>query len=204
MAIFSPLIVTFFGNNYSGHANNNLVIVLGLIAFWLIAVLIIILVKFKEKKDLTSIGLSKISFKSAGFAILLGIGLSMLVPLFTLLVNQIFPSTNNDLVTNTNIPISLLIFSIITAAVTEELIYRAYLISRLTDLIRNQYIAAIISVSLFTLIHSNNWSINHILGVVLPMGSILSYLYIKKKSVLFVILVHFFINLPLIFLAVGY
>lgn len=54
---------------------------------------------------------------------------------------------------------------------------------------------------MFTVIHVPGWGVAHALGVVLPLGAALTGLYVWKRNLLLVMLVHLVIDAPLIVLA---
>jgi uncharacterized protein len=203
IALLFPLILKVSISYAPESMNNNIVNAVGLVGFWVIATLLLILVTKYETKQLDSIGIKKLSKKNIALAIFLGLILSLTVPVFTILANKILPVSNQDeLLNSTNVvSIGILIFSIITAAVTEEIIYRGYIITRLENSGMHKYFAATISILFFSLVHASTWGISHILGVVLPLGLILTFLFMWKRNLWFVILIHLFIDLPLIFIA---
>lgn len=88
----------------------------------------------------------------------------------------------------------------ITASFTEELLFRSYPIERLTMLTGNRWIASGISVVAFTLLHLIGWDWIHVLTLVFPGAIMLTGLYLWRKSLWFVVIVHSVINLPLLFL----
>ncbi|MDX1379276.1 MAG: CPBP family intramembrane glutamic endopeptidase, partial [Anaerolineales bacterium] len=85
----------------------------------------------------------------------------------------------------------------------EEIIFRGYLIEGLAKLTGRLPIAVVISVLAFTLPHILNWNITHVIGVVLPLGLILSWLYLWKRNIIFNMIVHIVIDLPLVFIALS-
>lgn len=203
VATIFPIVITVFSNQLFSQSHDPVYTMVGLVGFWIVALVLILLVKKYEKRALSSIGIFKTSFKTIAFGAILGILLSVTVPLCTLLINKILPAqTTTDVINNAlQLSVPLLFFSIITAAITEELIFRGYLLTRLLDRGINKHICAFISIIPFSLIHLNNWSLNHIFGVVLPLGILLTYLYMWKRNLVFVMLVHFFIDVPLIIIA---
>lgn len=179
-------------------------ILIGILGLWLITFSLIIFDKkiLKNKEDKALVKFKKITIKEAIISLVLGLVLSLLVPVFTFIVSTLIPLSNDDINTITNLNILVIIFSIFTAAVAEEIIYRGFVYEILLQIKVNKYFAVFISLIGFTLIHINNWSINHILGVVIPLGLILNIIYIKKRNLIFNIIIHFIINSPLILFAI--
>lgn len=95
----------------------------------------------------------------------------------------------------------MLTLGVITAAVTEEVLFRGYALERLKQRTGRWSLAGLISVGVFTVIHLPGWGRAHALGVVLPMGAALTALYIWKRNLVLVMLVYLVIDAPLIVLA---
>jgi len=136
-------------------------------------------------------------------AIGLGILLSLLVPVFTLLVNAVFPPSDTGTITQVTSNFSwwILLLSVLTAGITEEILFRGYPLERLHEITGNKWISGVISLIFFVAIHATGWNIAHIIGVVIPLGIILTGLYFWQRNLLFVMIVHVFIDLPLVFIA---
>jgi len=175
----------------------------GLALTWIVTIVLLILIKFGEKRSYSSIGFFPITIKEGLIAMGIGAVLSLSVPLLTLLASQFLPSTTEGSIMDAAVQTSwyMLLFGVLTSGVTEEIIFRGYLIERLGKLTGKLPVAVGISVLAFTLPHVVNWNITHVIGVVLPLGLILSWLYLWKRNILFNIIVHIVINLPLVFIA---
>ena len=84
----------------------------------------------------------------------------------------------------------LLVFTCLTAGVTEELIFRGYLIPRLQLFIKNPTFALIISSVLFGIAHIGYGSIAQIIGPIF-IGFIFALYYQKYRNIKILILCHF-------------
>ena len=93
---------------------------------------------------------------------------------------------------------------VLTASVTEEVLFRAYPLERVARLTGNMWLAAILSVAAFVAFLLRGWNMAHVWGAVLPLGAILTALYAWRRNLPFVIIVHFFIDLPLVLIAAAY
>ena len=176
--------------------------ILGLIMIWVLVVILLMLVKWGEKRSFSSIGFKAITGKEILLAIVIGIVLSLTVPLFTLLVGQIIPSSRGDIeevVSNTTW--WLMLFGILTAGITEEIMFRGYLIERLYEITPKHWLGILVSVGAFVLPHTLSWNMTHVIAVVLPLGLILSGLYLWKRNLIFNMIVHIVIDLPLVIMA---
>lgn len=100
------------------------------------------------------------------------------------------------------LPAWLLVFAWMTAAFAEEFLFRSYAIERLTALLGNQWLAGFITMTLFTALHLVGWDWIHVLTVVLPGSIVLTGVYLWRRSLLFVVIIHGVINAPLLLLPV--
>ncbi|NBB76615.1 MAG: CPBP family intramembrane metalloprotease [Bacteroidetes bacterium] len=175
--------------------------VVGLAFMWLLFITLLILVKKWENRTLDSIGFGKIGWKEIWSAIGFGILLMVAVPLLSLLADLILPSGESGSIPSAAQNTFWLLFAgIITAAVTEEALFRGYTLERLNEWTNSKWFSSLISLLFFTIIHFNGWNAAHIIGVVLPLGCALIAIYWWKRSLTFVIVVHFIVNVPMLFL----
>jgi len=84
----------------------------------------------------------------------------------------------------------LVIFTCLTAGVTEELIFRGYLQPRFQLLLKNQYLAIGLNAILFGLMHYRYGTVVNVLGPVL-IGLVFSLHYQKFNNIKVLILFHF-------------
>jgi membrane protease YdiL (CAAX protease family) len=97
----------------------------------------------------------------------------------------------------------LVLAVVLTASVTEELLFRAYPIERLARLTGARWPGALVSLAAFVAFHLQGWHLGHVLGVVLPLGAVMTGLYLWRRKVVFVIITHFLLDLPLVLVALG-
>ncbi len=88
----------------------------------------------------------------------------------------------------------LLIFTVFTAAVIEELLFRGYLIPRLQLLFKNAYVPIIISSILFGLVHVGFHNISQMINTGF-IGLILAIHFSKYRNIYILIVVHFAIDI---------
>jgi membrane protease YdiL (CAAX protease family) len=86
--------------------------------------------------------------------------------------------------------IFLILFTSITAGVTEELIFRGYLLPRLEILLKNTPAAILLSSILFGLIHYSYGTLMQIIGPVF-IGLLFAVHYQKYKNIKILIMCHF-------------
>ena len=172
--------------------------IIGLIFLWVVTILLLFHIRFFEKRKFSSIGLKAIDIKNIALAIGVGFLCSLLIPLFyygmAFLFNNSIDNSIDKLTQQS--PIFILV-GIITAAITEEILFRAYPLERFYELTGSNWLGIAFSLASFMLLHSQSWHLPHILGVVLPLGILLTIIYLKTRNLLFVIIVHLLIDFPL-------
>jgi len=100
-------------------------------------------------------------------------------------------------------PAWLLLIVVLTASVTEELLFRAYPIEHLAPLTGNRWPGALLSLVAVVVLHLQGWNLGHVLGVVLPLGAVMTGLYLWRRNLIFMIITHFFLDLPIVLIALG-
>ena len=175
---------------------------LGYMIMWGLAASVVGITLAGEQRPLSTIGLRHLSARLALLAVGIGVLLSLLVPALSLAAHTLMDAGEGALVeVATGVPVTVLVLGVITAAVTEEVLFRGYALERLQELTGRWWLAGGTSVAVFTVIHLPSWGVAHALGVVLPLGAALTAHYIWRRSLLLVILVHLVIDAPLIVLA---
>ena len=51
--------------------------------------------------------------------------------------------------------------------------------------------------------HLHGWNLGHVLGVVLPLGAVMTGFYLWRRNLLFLVITHFLIDLPIILITLG-
>jgi CAAX protease family protein len=170
---------------------------------WLLAVAVIAITRWWERKPWTWLGLRPISWRAVLLAGALGVVLSLAVPALIVVVNRLVPTSPGGTVVSVAAsgPAWLLLVGVLTASVTEELLFRAYVIERLVRLTGTRWPGALLSLGAFVAFHLQGWNPGHVIGVVLPLGAVMTGLYLWRRSVLFVIITHFLLDLPIVLMA---
>jgi hypothetical protein len=120
----------------------------------------------------------------------------LLTPLSLLLKNSGLTSNGkalnsmNDLLCNN---LLLLIFTCLTAAFTEEFIFRGYLLPRLEILFKNKWAAILGSAFLFGLVHIGYGNFERMLFPFI-IGTIFGFFYYKYRSLTVLIICHFLMD----------
>lgn len=175
----------------------------GMAVFWGSTLGVLVVVRYYEGRSLTSLGLRPLTMRGLLLALGFGIGLSLSVPLLTLAAALFLPSPDEGSVLETAVrfPVWLLLLSVVTAAVTEEILFRAYPLERLPGAGRFPFAGILLGLGAFVTVHASGWNAAHVLGVVLPLGLALTALYLWRRELWFVVIVHALVDLPLVVLA---
>ena len=99
-----------------------------------------------------------------------------------------------------NFPIWVLIPAWITGAFTEEVLFRSYPIERLTQLTGNRWLASLVTVVAFTVLHLFGWDWIHVLTVVLPAAIMLTLFYSWRRNLALNVMIHAIMLTPLLVL----
>lgn len=97
-----------------------------------------------------------------------------------------------------NFPAWVLVPAWITGTFTEEVLFRSYSIERLTQLTGNRWLAGLITVVAFTVLHLFGWDWIHTLTVVLPAGVMLTLFYLWRRNLALNMMIHGIMNAPLL------
>ncbi len=159
-----------------------------LIFKWIRSIGLILVVVVWEREPLSSIGLRKMSW-SDFLAVLGGF---LLVFVTDRLIDCFLPRTVPN-----NVQLALMLLSLplragmaLTAAVTEEIESRGYLLERLESITGSGLFAAVVGFLLFVLGHANSWDIAHALRIV-PWTAVFIVLYMWRRNLAACMLLHF-------------
>jgi uncharacterized protein len=149
---------------------------------WVRSVALLLLVVLWERKPLASIGLRKVSWRDVvvvvgTYLLVLGVGRAL-----DLVVPKHLPS---DVQLATMLfPFPLRVAMVLTAAVTEEIESRGYLIERLQAITGSASFAAVLAYFIFLLEHVASWDLAHALRITLwTTPLVLLYLWRRKLPV---------------------
>ena len=166
---------------------------------WLAASMLIGYILYIERQRLSSISLTKPQGKDIEWAFWFwGIGATASWLAYTLFPPGESYGTNDLL----GYSLPVLAGIVITAAITEEIFFRGYLIERLRELTGALWLAAGVSIIVFVLPHLTffgpEWLLYHGVGTVL-----LYVLYVWRRNLLACMVLHVLGNLPLLLVALG-
>jgi uncharacterized protein len=166
---------------------------------WLAVTLLIAYIIFVERQRLASILLVKPKKKDIEWAFWFW-GIAMTT---TWLMNILFPpEANKGTAELLSYSVPVIMGIIVTAAITEEILFRGYVIERLRTLTGQAWLAVGISFIIFILPHITffgfEWLLYHGIGTVM-----IYVLYVWRKNLYACMLLHLLGNLPILLPALG-
>jgi uncharacterized protein len=164
------------------------------VIWWTVVVLVLLYVRMIEKRPFSSIGFQILGAKdifigiASGIVIVVGLGVIYYI---------VFPALNLNEDTQVNqliaTPFLWRFFSVIRAAVGEEVLFRGYAVERLQELTGSRSIAGILSCAIFVLEHVGPWGWSHLLLAGFG-GIILTILYLWRRNLWLNIIAHFIVD----------
>ena len=185
--------------------NSSSAVLLSQAMLLLLAGTVIASTRWWERKPWFWLGLRPISWRAALLACVFGVVLVFAVPALTVAVNRLVPPSDGGTVESvaSSGPAWLLLIMVLTASVIEELLFRAYLIERLARITGKLWRGALLSLAAFVAFHLEEWNLGHVVGVVLPLGAVMTGLYLWRRNLVFMIITHFVLDLPIVLIALG-
>lgn len=192
MPAFKPLVGPLYG-------------LLGTLFNWSLILSLVGITTLWARQPLASLGLRPLAWQWAVLAGALGVLLAPALPVLTLLAQHLLPPTPSTVAADpfAAIPVGWLALGIGTAVIMEEVVYRAYLIERSAQLTGSVWPGALVGLALFAGMHLGGWNLAQVVGDVLPFGALLTALYLWRRNLLFVVIVHLLLDLPLILIPLG-
>jgi membrane protease YdiL (CAAX protease family) len=175
--------------------------------FWIVAAVVLFYSVKIERIPLATFGITK-NTRSLRYrlieiivALLAGLLLAIVVVLFSGFVRGLLNAPlQNSLNPEKIIPFWVSLPGWITGAFVEELLFRSYAIERLGLLTGKRWLAAVLSAVPFVLLHLLGWDWIHVATIVLPSTIIITVIYLWRRSLLFVVIMHAVVNIPVLFL----
>lgn len=172
----------------------------GMAALWVIAITTV--VTWRRHDSPVGIGLRRMSGPDVLIALVSGVVLMLAVPLLALLATMVTTDGVGLVESATARCAPLIALGILTAAVTEEVVFRGAAMGALTRAGAGRIWQVAVPAVLFTATHEA-WSPTHTLFVVLPLSIALGLLYLWRRSLPVTMLAHLIIDAPLIVLALA-
>lgn len=173
-------------------------------SMWGLALAVVAIVLFWERRSLASIGIEGGHYGAWAAGALIGLTMVTLTVLSLHLALQrgrsaMPESSAQGLKRLTDMPLWFRYAAVITAAITEEILFRGYPIERLQELTGNVWLAAAMPLLVFVLAHLGGWSAGHLVGVLFG-GVLLTGLYLVTRDLVACMITHALIDSTIIFL----
>ena len=163
------------------------------IAFWSIALILVLYTLLVEQLPLSSLGFGTFRYKDVLWGVALGLLLLLVFPIASVIVKLIgFEVSQENAKALAGMPTYALFLLALRAAVTEEIIYRAYPVERLIALTGSKVLAAGVPITVFIISHFS-WGMGHLVFVTLA-GGLLTVFYLWKRNVWVNIIGHFLVD----------
>jgi membrane protease YdiL (CAAX protease family) len=178
---------------------------IGLGFMWLLAGCAVVIVCVWQRQPLVSLGLRRLSWRVIAIGIGLGLVSGASLPLLGAAAQRFLPSGGGGTVGSmtTNAPAWILLLVVLTSAVTEEVLWRAFTIGQVQRLTGRVWLGAAIGLFAFVVQHMGGWNLAHVVGAVVPIGALYTIVYLWWRNLPLVILIHFVTDLPLVLIAAG-
>jgi CAAX protease family protein len=136
------------------------------LAMWGVTLLTVLVLVVGERRPLSTIGFRRLTWASLGFGVALGAVVIMTFPLASLILKALnIPNPQTALAEVATMPLWVRLGTLLTAGVTEEILFRGYPISRLKVATGSTAIAVAIPFGVFVLLHLPSWGVAHLLFV---------------------------------------
>jgi uncharacterized protein len=172
------------------------------VLYWAAAVLLLLYVRFVEKRPFSSIGWRRPAWPTFAFGLLAGVVATAGIVGIYLVVFPLLHLSMETAVTGAikASPVWFQMSIVLRAAVFEELFYRGFAIERLSELTGMRWPAALISLAAFTYAHLSYWGWAHLIVAGFG-GLVLTALYLWRRDLASNMVAHFVTDAVLFFLA---
>lgn len=188
-AVINLAVLPFFPGGRTG----TVAIAAGLTAMWLLA-----LAAWAMARSVgVDIGLRAPDRRGWLVAAGLGVALMLAVPLLSLAGGTLASQS----VTQPRGTVAVVLAGVLTAAITEEVLFRGAGVSTFEAAGLSTRLAAALSLGAFALAHLGSWPISHVLLVTVPLGAALTWCFVHVRNLPVVMVAHAIIDAPLVVFA---
>jgi membrane protease YdiL (CAAX protease family) len=169
---------------------------------WTLTLVLLAIVRFWERRPLSSIGLGRPAWSAIGTGGAIAVGLIILASATAALIQASglpLEGGNEEMVVG--LPLPLQLFIALSAGFTEEILFRGYAIERVTELTRSRWLGAIVPIVVFGAVHAPFWGVGHAL-VAGMSGLWLTLVYLWRRNLWTNIAAHALLD-GLVFILIG-
>jgi membrane protease YdiL (CAAX protease family) len=158
---------------------------------WGLALAVLAIVTFWERRPPSSVGLGPLTWPAARAGVLFSVLLVFLAGLAgkVIQLSGVSAQAGSQAALVMAMPIWLQLFAALSAGFTEEILFRGYAIERVTELTGSRWLGALIPVLVFGAVHAPFWGVGHAL-VAGVSGLWLTLIYLKTRNLWTVIIAH--------------
>lgn len=162
---------------------------------WLLFATVLAVVLLWEKKPLSSLWLRPLQWQSFAWGLLLAAVMILAVfPIRTWLVRAVgLPHLEVGLEKVLALPIWFRAVAVVTAGVVEETLYHGYALTRVGAFLGSYWLAALVIVPVFALVHLPLWGPGFVVGL-LPSAFLSAAFFIWKQDLLAMVVAHIVID----------
>jgi uncharacterized protein len=148
--------------------------VLDQMVLWLLFAAVIAIVLFWERLPLASIGLKPFAWRSLALgAVFAAVVMWIATPIGTFVASKAgLPLFDAGIAEFAQRPLWLRILAVVTAGVVEETLFRGYALERIASLCGNEWLAAALTLAVFTAVHWPVWGAGPVLVFVFTGGAL--------------------------------
>jgi membrane protease YdiL (CAAX protease family) len=187
VALLSPLLTNSIVTHFVGQTQSRTLVIAGLAIHWITFALLLIIVIRWERQPVQSIGWRSPRWSTLLFGIVAGVAIAVLSGVASQLLG--LKSDTHFLAFLQSLPVVERVSLAITAGVFEEMLYRGYGIERLSQYLGGKWVAAALTLILFTLAHAPAFGAAQ-LAPVMIVSALVTLLYLWRRDLLLNMVAH--------------
>lgn len=187
VALLLPLLTNFVVTYVFGVTPNRTLVAVGLADHWAMFALLLVIVMRWEREPLQSIGWRSLRWYTLPLGVVAGVAIAIVSGFVSKRLG--LRSDTHFLAFLQSLPLAVRVALVITAGVFEETLYRGYGIERLSKYFGGKWVAAALTLVLFTLAHASAVGVAQLAPIVLISG-LVTLLYLWRRDLLLNMVAH--------------
>lgn len=187
VALLLPLAANPVATHLLGTSSPRALVTVGLIIHWTTIALLVVIVTRAERKSLQSIGWRTPRWSTLPFGIAAGVAIVIMAGFVARLLG--LAGDSHLLAFLQSLPLVMRVTLVITAGVYEETMYRGYGIERLSQYFGGKWVAAAVTLVLFTLAHASAVGVAQLAPIAIVSGFV-TLLYLWRRDLLLNMVAH--------------